>query len=122
MARILVVDDDSQLRSVVSRLLITEGHDVSEAPSGEAAAAAVKANDYDLLIIDLVMPEKGGLETIMEIHNSSKVIPTIVMSGKIPVEDDAVNRLVERYGAKGVLAKPFTNKELLDAVDLALEL
>jgi FixJ family two-component response regulator len=42
------------------------------------------------------------------------------MSGKIPVEEEAVNRLVERYGARGVLAKPFTNKELFDAVNLAL--
>jgi CheY-like chemotaxis protein len=122
VARILVVDDDSQLRSVVSRLLRSEGHEVTEAPGGEEASAAIKATAFDLLLIDLVMPEKGGLETIMEIHHDAKSIPTIVMSGKIPVDDDAVNRLVERYGARGVLAKPFTNRELLDAIDLALEL
>jgi CheY-like chemotaxis protein len=93
---------------------------VTEVPSGKQVAAGITEKEYDLLIIDLVMPEKGGIETIMEIHRGARMIPTIVMSGKIPVEDDAVNRLVERYGAKGALAKPFTNKELLDAVDLAL--
>ena len=120
MARILVVDDDAHVRSTISRLLSGFGHTVSEVAGGTAAAQAVEKGTYDLVIIDLVMPDQGGIETIMQFHGDARKIPTIVMSGKIPINDEAVNRLVERYGAKGVLAKPFTSEELADAVNAAL--
>ena len=98
-----------------------QGHEISEAPNGAVAADAIARSPFDLLIIDLVMPDQGGIETIMRIHGDSKSIPTIVMSGKIPINEEAVNRLVERYGAKGVLAKPFTSEELAEVVNKALD-
>ena len=121
MAKILVVDDDAQVRSTIGRLLSVQGHEISEAPNGAVAADAIARSPFDLLIIDLVMPDQGGIETIMRIHVDSKSIPTIVMSGKIPINEEAVNRLVERYGAKGVLAKPFTSEELAEVVNKALD-
>ena len=120
MARILVVDDDEHVRSTIARLLSAQGHEIAEASDGAAAADAIGQSPFDLLIIDLVMPDQGGIETIMRIHVDSKSIPTIVMSGKIPINEEAVNRLVERYGARGVLAKPFTSQELADVVNAAL--
>ena len=116
MAKILVVDDDDHVRGMVSRLLRNAGHEVMDLSSGGEAVAAVGNTGFDALVVDLVMPEIGGIETIMAIHRVAPDLPTIVMSGKIPLEDEAVNRLVERYGAKSVLAKPFTAAELVAAV------
>lgn len=120
MAHILVVDDDEQLCLLVSRLLQMDGHDVDVASSGDAALELLRSDLFDAMLLDIVMPGKGGIETIMEIRSTQPDIPIIVMSGKIPVEDASVTRLVERYGALSILAKPFSADELRSIVRLVV--
>ena len=120
MAQILVVDDDEQICTLVSRLLQMDGHEVDVATSGVAALDQLRTDVYDALLLDIVMPEKGGIETIMEIRTTQPDIPIIIMSGKIPVEDASVSRLVSRYGAISILAKPFSADELKEIVRQAV--
>lgn len=120
MASILVVDDDEQLCTLVSRLLAQAGHEVSLAMSGSEALEQLASRTFDLMLLDLVMPGKGGIETIMEIRTRSPGLPIIVMSGQVTFGDASVTRLVEHYGALAVLSKPFSMDELTTAVDTAL--
>ena len=120
MARVLVVDDDDQICAIVRRLLQTDGHDVSIVTKAAQAASKLESHQFDILIVDLVMPKQGGIDLIMEIRAQHNDIPIIVMSGQIPVGGESVSRLVARYGASVALAKPFTGAELREAVTSAL--
>jgi CheY-like chemotaxis protein len=120
VAHILIVDDDPGVRSITARLLAGSGHSVVEAESGDQAVRYVDETAVDLVIMDVVMPNKGGMEAIMEIHALHPRIPAIIMSGKVPLGTAAVDSLLKRYGSKAVLSKPFTAEELLAAVEKAL--
>ena len=120
MAHILVVDDDPAIRSNTARLLAAKGHTVVEAESGNRALSYVDETAVDLVIMDVVMPNKGGVEAIMEIHALHPQIPAIIMSGKVPLGTAAVDSLMKRYGSRAVLSKPFTAAELFAAVEKAL--
>ncbi len=120
MARVLVVDDDDQICAVVRRLLETEGHEVVAALSVNQAIAELKSELYDIVLIDLVMPKKGGIDLIMELKETNSTVKYVVMSGQVPVSGESVTRLVERYGAASALAKPFSKAELVSAIDRAL--
>ncbi len=120
MAQILVVDDDEKICTLVSRLLQMEGHEVDVETSGVGALDRLRSELYDALLLDIVMPEMGGIETIMEIRQTQPDIPIIIMSGKIPVEDASVTRLVSRYGAISILGKPFSADELKRTVRQAV--
>ena len=120
MAHILIVDDDPAVRGNTARLLAGKGHTVAEAESGEQALSYVDETAVDLVIMDIVMPDKGGVEAIMEIHTLHPRIAAIVMSGKVPLGTAAVDSLMEHCGAKAILSKPFTAAELFAAVEKAL--
>lgn len=114
---ILVVDDDAQVRSVVSETLRLEGHAVDVAEDGRHAMEKLGRCRFDLVITDLLMPEKEGLETISEIRRTDTQIPIVAISGG--------GRLGPRYyldtalgmGANATLAKPFGRQELLTTVN-----
>ncbi|MEE8440349.1 MAG: response regulator [Spirochaetia bacterium] len=120
MAHILIVDDDPTVRTAGARLLVGNGHTVGEAESGNQALSYIDETAVDLVIMDIVMPDKGGVEALMEMHALHPRIPVIIMSGKVPLGTAAVDSLVESYGSKAVLSKPFTADELLAAVEKAL--
>ena len=120
MAHILVVDDDPAIRSNTARLLAGKGHTVVEAENGNRALSYVDETAVDLVIMDIVMPNKGGVEAIMEMHALHPQIPAIIMSGKVPLGTAAVDSLMKRYGSRAVLSKPFTADELFAAVEEAL--
>jgi len=120
MARILVVDDDEQICALVSRLLENDGHEVAVAMTGVDALAELRASAYDLMILDLVMPQKGGIETIMEIRGVSPDLPIVVVSGRVAFGDASTTRLLRQYGALAVLSKPFSADELREAVSESL--
>lgn len=117
MARILVADDDEQICGLVTRILSADGHEVEAVWSGVEALTRLGSARFDLLILDLVMPEKGGVETIMEIRESTPKIPIVVTSGRVAFGDASTTRLVEHYGAIGLLQKPFTSESLRRAVN-----
>ena len=120
MARILIIDDEEDVRYVLRRILDTAGHEVLEAADGGQGIEISKSEEIDLVITDIFMPEVEGLETLREIkkmHPDQKimVISGGGKSGYIYVLDAALS-----LGATEQIAKPFSPSELLAKVDLCL--
>ena len=117
MTRILVVDDDLPSRSIISGMLEDAGYEVSVAVNGNGAIALHRAKPFDLIVTDLLMPEKEGIETILELHAGDENLKIIAMSS-----GDYENLLLARHlGALQILVKPFSEQQLVDTVREVLE-
>ena len=120
MARILVVDDEVNLVKVLREVLTQSGHTVECVHCGSAALQAVRIIEFDLIITDLIMPEKEGIELIMDIRKDFPKVKLIAMSGGGFGSPHDYLSFASALGASLTLTKPFGTKELLAAVDLAL--
>lgn len=120
MADILIVDDDSSLRAVMRKILEKHGHQVREATDGALALDMVRQSRPDLLVTDLYMPEKEGIETIMEARATFPDLRILAVSGGGSMGPGAPLRDAEALGADASLAKPFSVDELADAVQRLL--
>jgi len=116
MKRILVVDDNEPFRRMVGKMLEGAGYTVVVAGDGLAALAIFRQQPIDLVLTDLIMPEKEGLETILELRKLAANIKIIAMSGGGRVDADDYLPLATAFGAVRTLAKPFLAAELLAAV------
>lgn len=121
MSAILVIDDDASVREVVSEMLRLEGHEVIIAENGRDAVPLLSARHIDLVITDLIMPEKEGIETISEIRRFDSRIPIIAISGGGRLGPGDYLETARYIGADATLAKPFARQELLAAIDALLE-
>ena len=110
MIKILVVEDEVSIRMPVVINLELEGYDVDIAEDGNQALAAIERNDYDLLILDLMMPYVSGEDVIKTMQEKKLDIPTIIMSAKDSPRD-RINGL--QSGAIDYITKPFIVEELL---------
>jgi CheY-like chemotaxis protein len=119
MPHILIIDDDEAMRRSLGQTLERLGHQVSAAPDGKAGVARAAERAPDLVITDLIMPEKEGLETILELRAQHPRIRIIAMSGGGRLSNEDYLHLASRFGATGTLAKPFTREELKEALALA---
>ena len=111
--RILVVDDDRRLCSIVKRGLIEEAHSVDVAYDGEEGGYLAEVNPYDLIILDIMMPKKDGIEVCRELRSKNINIPIMMLTAKDAVED-RVKGLDS--GADDYVVKPFAFSELLARV------
>jgi CheY-like chemotaxis protein len=118
MAKVLLIDDDAIFRSVLAATLEKAGHVVTEASDGRQGIAQFRADPAELVITDLVMPEKEGIETIMALRRDYPQVKVIAMSGAM--HSGTYLRLAGELGAERTLGKPFAPEELLDAVDTVL--
>jgi two-component system, chemotaxis family, chemotaxis protein CheY len=120
-ARILVVDDNASLRRSLTELLTRSGYEVIQAADGSEAGRVWRAVEVDLVILDLFMPEKDGIETMVELRAFAPGIPIIVMSGGA-ADGSPIDMLnaAELLGACQTIQKPFTLAEMLEAVRKAL--
>lgn len=116
MACILIVDDDLVIREQLRVWLEDAGHRVLDAGGGSEGIRCMQENQVDLLIIDVMMPDKGGIETLMELHRDFPRLKTIVMSGFAPTEADSFKLLAERFGAARIFHKPLDRPLFLKAV------
>lgn len=107
MKRVLVIDDDSQVRMLIRRMLERAGYLVTDAPDGEIGIELHRAEPADLIITDLLMPGKEGIETIVELRKDFPDVKIIVISGGALVEDHSFLSMAERLGAMRALPKPF---------------
>ncbi len=114
--RILVVDDEPQIRRVLRATLTGHGYEFSEARSGEEALEAIRASRFDLILLDVNMQGIGGLETCREIRAGSEV--AIIMLTVRDSEQDKVAAL--DAGADDYITKPFSTPELLARIRAAL--
>jgi DNA-binding response OmpR family regulator len=119
MALILIIDDDAAIRNMLRLTLTHAGHTVVEACDGREGLKHLEDFGADLVITDLVMPGKEGLELMMEVRNSHSYVKFIAMSGAGRRESDYL-RVAKFLGANQVLSKPFTAEVLLDAVNQVL--
>jgi len=116
MERILIVDDDHETRVVLEEILTRAGYSVSVALGGSDAVRCWRTARIDLAVVDIWMPEKDGLETIMEIRRITPNAKIIAMSGVKTAGPMDPLALAARLGARQTLRKPFLGEELLHAI------
>lgn len=116
--RILVVDDVPAIREILTAVLSQAGYNVTSAEDGEMAWDAMCADSFDLLITDHEMPRLTGTELLRRAQASLVSLPVILISGRIPYEEDDLGELT-RNGL--IMAKPFSFTELLVNVRRLLE-
>jgi len=122
MALILIIEDEADVRRLYKRILEQAGYRVVEAPDGGAVTTAYRQHHPDLVITDIIMPDKEGIETIMELRRDFPKVKIIAMSGGgEAMAPAACLQLAKRLGAVTTLAKPFSQYELLDAVRTVLQ-
>ena len=119
--KILVIDDEAMVRSVVSEILKRAGYWMQTAEDGKSGLELFRRGEFDLLITDLLMPETDGLETIMSLRRERGAMKIMAISGCGFTLGDEYLRIAELLGADYTLAKPFTQADLLTAVDNLLK-
>jgi CheY-like chemotaxis protein len=113
LAHILVVDDDEIVRRSICKMLEAEGHDVQEAKTGSEGIALFQQNTFDLLITDIFMPEKDGLEVIQELRKQTSHIKILAMTGGGTIGKLNLLPQAKAFGATATIYKPFTRDELV---------
>ncbi len=121
MTTILLIDDDPLVAFTVERMLQSGGYEVVRAPDGEKGIKLLKERKVDLVITDIIMPVKEGIETIGEIREHDPLLPVIAVSGGGQGAGGSYLRMAQALGATEVLAKPFEQDELLGAVKRCLK-
>jgi len=113
MARILVVDDDQVLRRALRVVLEAAGYDVMEAADGDAALRLYGEQGADLVLVDLSIPERDGLEVIRTLRTAIPRPQIVAMSGGGRIGHIEVLRAAAAFGAARTLRKPFESRDLL---------
>jgi CheY-like chemotaxis protein len=121
MTHVLLVDDDADIRHIVRRQLERLGCRVTEAGDGGAAGACQRADPADVLLTDLVMPGKEGLETIQDFRQRYPDMRIVAMSGGGMGGASTYLTVAKAFGAVSLLPKPFTMDELASAVGIIRE-
>ena len=115
--RILVIEDDEQMCAMLTQVLEKEGYAVVDAPNGKVGMKLYKENGADLVITDLIMPEKEGIETIRELRQDNPDVKIIAISGGGTIKPEEYLAIAERLGVQKTLVKPFRKEEILEAVN-----
>ena len=117
MARILVIEDDNEVRDYLESVLTRAGHLVILASNGKEGVEAFAKDPADLVVTDIIMPEKDGIETIMDLRRANPNLKVIAISGGGRAEPENYLHSARLLGANRTMKKPFTNKEIIDAID-----
>ena len=120
MAKILLIDDDEYIRMWTSIHLDKAGHQTTTAADGDPGINLASKIKFDLVITDIIMPDKEGLETIIELKKGNPDLPIIAMSGGGHMSSDDILELALSLGANAVLRKPFDGSELIALVESCL--
>ncbi|HHY74027.1 MAG TPA: response regulator transcription factor [Bacillus bacterium] len=107
--KVLVVDDEHNIREMIASYLQNEGYETIEAANGKSAVQTVKNEQIDIVLLDIMMPEMDGYEALKEIHAIQKNIPVIMLTAKT----DEIDKIVGlEMGADDYITKPFSLREL----------
>lgn len=118
MASILVIDDEVALLKGLERALKTRGHTVVTETTGERAISNLSENEYDLIVLDLILPDLDGFEVLQRIENFPNRPKILVFSGGGPFgSPEVLLRAARQLGANAVLEKPVSLKDFLAQVD-----
>jgi DNA-binding response OmpR family regulator len=110
--RILVVDDNEDLCNTIQALLQADGYEVAVARDGDAALAQHQTHPADVVVTDLFMPDKDGIETILELRKISPATKIVAMSGWTSTQGSDYLQVAREIGAAATLQKPFDPQEL----------
>ncbi len=120
MTQILIIDDNHIFREMLKRLLEKEGYTIVEAECGISGLKQFQQSCPDLVICDIIMPDKEGLETIQELQEINSKIPIIAVSGGGKAGPESYLPMAQALGAWKVFSKPFVHQEFLEAVTACL--
>lgn len=121
MAKILLVDDDNLVRTSLAYALEDAGHTVAQAVNGDDGLGALARESFDAVVLDILMPEREGIETIREIRKKWPVLPVLAISGGDKTGWSDFLRMATVLGANDTMAKPFTATDFVDRVNRLLE-
>jgi len=121
MKRILIIDDEPQIRLMLKKMLEREGFDIIVASDGKEGMKLFEKDPVDLVITDIIMPEKEGIEVILALRKGYPDVPIIAMSGGGRNPPDGYLKMAKLSGVQATFEKPFKKEELLNAVKKALE-
>jgi len=116
MALILIIEDDRTIREVLRQILEHAGYEVMEASDGKEGISLYRERQADLIITDIIMPKKEGLETIVDLKADFPEVKIIAISGGGRLGPETYLELAGGFGANRLLNKPFGHEELLEAV------
>jgi two-component system response regulator (stage 0 sporulation protein F) len=117
MTRILLIDDDAEVRGMLARTLTHFGHVVIQACNGKEGLSLFQASRVDIVITDIVMPEMEGFEVLRELRKIQSNVVIIAMSGGGRQDPKDVLHIAKHLGAARVLSKPFLSDELISIID-----
>lgn len=117
MANILVIDDDVQILWVLRKILEKAGHKVISATDGEMGMQLYRNAPYDLLITDMIMPHKSGINLISDILREYPDAKIIAISGGGAIEAERYLQIAKSLGVASTITKPFSMQSLLEAVN-----
>ncbi len=120
MAKILLIDDNAELLAMEREVLSAAGHEVVTAANGREAVPLFVDTVFDLVVTDVIMPEKDGLETISHLRRKVPNLKIIAVSGGGMVEAGDYLAMARKLGAAHTIVKPFTAEQLTKAVDKVL--
>jgi CheY-like chemotaxis protein len=122
VAQILIIDDEAEIRVLCRRILEPAGYDVTEARDREVGVRLYRISRHDVIITDIIMPEKEGIETIMVLRRDFPEVKIIAISGGgQAMAGAACLQAAKRLGVAKTLAKPFSKQELPAAVQDVLD-
>ena len=120
MTKILVIDDDELVRSTITAALELADYEVVQACDGQEGVDTFQTAKFDLVVTDIIMPEKEGIEAIIEIRQHDPNIKIIAISGGGRTSNQIFLDVAKKFGAVDVLPKPFTPKQLVTMVQMHL--
>ena len=117
MSRILIIEDDNEVREYLESVLSRAGYEVISASNGKEGVELFREQPADLVVTDIIMPEKDGIETIMDLRRANPQLKVIAISGGGRAEPENYLHSAKLLGASRTMKKPFTNQEMLSAID-----
>ncbi|HDP99280.1 MAG TPA: response regulator [bacterium] len=116
MKRILIIDDDDQFREMLCAMLEKEGFQVEEAADGDIGIELQRKRPFDLILTDIIMPNKEGIGTIIDLRHDFPDVKIIAISGGGRIVPNNYLDVAEKLGAHRTLSKPFERKELISVI------
>ena len=117
MQKILIIDDEPHILMMLKKMMEKAGYDIDLASNGHEGMKLFQKSPSDLVITDIIMPEKEGLETIREMKRIQPELKIIAMSGGGKISAESYLETASIFGANRVIQKPFTQKEMVTAVN-----
>jgi YesN/AraC family two-component response regulator len=120
MGKILIIDDEPYILLMLKKMIEKIGYDVELASNGREGMDIFRNNGVDMVITDIIMPDKEGLEIILEMKQAQPDLKIIAISGGGRISPESYLECAMHFGASRVFQKPFKQKELVSAVKILM--